>query len=375
MEKRDEAEGMVFDSKMLLENESLLNLLKSADIETSRRVVDQLKKFGIPRYLVAPIYVGWDITYRCNFRCIHCYLACSRHSVNELTREELFDIADQIVRMKIFSVSFSGGEPLLRWKDLIALVRYFAEHGVGVSMVTNGWYVTEKRAKELAKYIGQVEISIDGSRAEVHEKVRGVPGSFERAVRAVRLFNEVNVETNIGTSLTRFNIEDFPNMIKLCKEIGVQGLITGHLYNSGRAFLNDVKPTKDQYEAVKRFIENYNANKSEKESPTVMFVDPTEVIRVTALLGLTTVVHITAHGFLVLHVLLPFEVGNLREQTLDEAWVEGVRVAWKHPKLRDAVPKIRYVDDVPLATAGHVYDVLDLMHLNLNEIAEENRER
>lgn len=364
---------MVIGSEILLKTDLLEDLLKSPDLEISEKAIQQLRKCGLPRYLTAPVFLGWDITHRCNLRCIHCYIA-SPHSVNELSNEELFNIADQIVRMKIFSVGLTGGEPFLRWKTFIELARYLAEHGVGVSIATNGWYVTEKRAKELAKYVRLVQISIDGSRPEVHDKVRGVPGSFERAVRAVKLFKKVGVEVNIETSVTKFNIEDFPNMIRLSKELGVKSLQTGYLYNSGRAFLNDVKPTKDQYEILKRFIENYLRNESKMESPTVWFIDPTEAMRREALIGITTTLGITANGFITMHPLLPFEMGSLREQTLDEAWLGGVRVAWKHPKLREIVLRIRHVDDVPIATAGHVYDVSDLIHLNPNEIIEENKE-
>jgi len=360
---------MLFDSEISFENLSKF----ADDSERSEKVIQWLKKGGYPEYLTAPTYLLWDITYKCNLRCVYCLNACPRF-VNELSNEALFDIADQIARMKVFSVCLSGGEPFLRWKTYIELACYLAEDGVRVGTVTNGWYVTEKHAKELAKYIHEVQISIDGSRQEVHDKVRGVPGSFKRAVRAAKLFKKVGMDVDVGTSLTRFNIEDFPNIVALSKELGVKSLRTQRLHISGRAFLNDVKPTKEQYRRLEKFIENYRRNKSKMGNLPIMYIDPTIDIKVRARIGFTTGIGITADGFLTVCPLLPFEMGNLREQTLDEAWRAGLRVAWKHPKLRKIALKIRHVEDVPTATDGHVYGVSGLTHLNPNEIIEENHE-
>jgi MoaA/NifB/PqqE/SkfB family radical SAM enzyme len=356
-------------------NEILLAELAvfTEDFEKLQEVLQEWKRRSFPKYLTAPTYVLWDITYKCNLRCIYCYNASPRFE-NELSDEELLDIADQIVRMKIFSVCLSGGEPFLRWKPCIELARYLADHGVSVTVITNGWYVTEKRANELAKYVPEVQVSIDGSRQEVHDKVRGEPGSFEKAVKAAKLFKKAGVKVNVATSLTRFNIEDFPNIITLCRELGVKSLRTQHLSITGRAFLNDVKPTRDQYRRLERFIEEYRQNRSKMESQHVMYGDSTLDIKVGGRVGFTMGIGITADGFLTVSPHLPFEMGNLREKTLDEAWREGLRVAWKHPKLRKIALKIRDVDDVPIATAGHVYGVSGLIHLNPGEIIEARQE-
>jgi len=344
------------------------------ELEKLEKAIPELKRRCFPKYLTAPIYILWEITYKCNLRCIHCYNASPR-SVNELSNEELLDVADQIARMKIFSVCLSGGEPFLRWKAYIELAYYLAEHGISVGTITNGWYVTEKRAKELAKHVNEVQVSLDGSCPEVHDKVRGVPGSFERVVRAVSLFKKAGIKVSIGTSLTRFNIEDFPNIIALCKELGVKSLSTQRLSIVGRAFLNDVKPTKDQYRRLERFVENYRRNRSKMENLPIQYTDSTLPIKVGGRVGFTIDIGITADGFLSVSPELAFEMGNLREQTLNEAWQRGLRVAWKHPKLRKIALKIRNVESVPIAAAGQVNGVSNLIHLNPNEIIEENQEK
>ena len=343
------------------------------DLVELEKGILKLKERNFPKYLTAPIFLSWEITYKCNLKCIHCYNASPR-SVNELRDEELLNIADQIARMRVFSVCLSGGEPFLRWKAYIELARYLAEHGVPVATITNGWYVTEKRAKELAKYIAEAQISIDGSVPDVHDKVRGVPGSFERAVRAVKLFKKAGIKVSISTALTRFNIDDFPNVFRLCRELGVKGLRTQHLNITGKAFLNDVGPTKDQYGRLENFLENCRRSfNSKKETLPIEYGDSTLHIKVGGRVGFTMGVGITADGFLTVSPQLAFEMGNLREQTLDEAWRSGLRVAWKHPKLREIALKIRDVEDVPSAAAGNVYGASDFIHLDPNEITEESQ--
>jgi MoaA/NifB/PqqE/SkfB family radical SAM enzyme len=360
---------MLSNSAILLERLSKF----AGSPERLKKAIQQLKNLGYPKYLRAPIYLLWEITYKCNLRCVYCFNACPR-SVNELSNEKLLDVADQIARMKVLSVCLSGGEPFLRWKTYIELAHYLAEHDVRVGTVTDGWYVTEKHAKELAKYINEVQISIDGSRPDVHDRVRGVPGSFEKAVKATRLFKKVGIAVDVGTSLTRFNIEDFPNIVALSRKLQAKSLRTQPLHISGRAFLNDVKPTTLQYRSLERYIGNYRRNKSRMKSLPIVYRDPTIDIRVGALVGFTTGIGITPDGFLTICPLLPFEMGNLHEQTLDEAWRKGLRVAWKHPKLKKIVLKIKNIEDVPIATGGLVYGVSGLSHLNPNEIVEEDQE-
>ena len=105
-------------------------------------------------YLSAPNSVVWDITNRCNFKCRHCYVEAESGNEVEPSTEEAKAIMDQLKEAKVFTLSFSGGEPLLR-KDLYDLLQYATKSFV-VDVATNGSLIDEETAREL-KSTGKIE--------------------------------------------------------------------------------------------------------------------------------------------------------------------------------------------------------------------------
>ncbi|MBU7028158.1 MAG: 4Fe-4S cluster-binding domain-containing protein, partial [Theionarchaea archaeon] len=74
-------------------------------------------------YLKAPNSIVWDVTSRCNLKCKHCYVEAESQKTEEPSTEEAKAIIDQMKKAKVFTLSFSGGEPLLR-DDLFELLEY-----------------------------------------------------------------------------------------------------------------------------------------------------------------------------------------------------------------------------------------------------------
>ncbi len=103
-------------------------------------------------------------------------------------------------------VKITGGEPLLR-TDLIDIIRGIRKVGLSVSLETNGFLIDEMLADAIADQNVEVSISLDGGSVDVHDSLRGLPGSFERATRALKLLSERGCPPKVIMSVSRKNIE------------------------------------------------------------------------------------------------------------------------------------------------------------------------
>ncbi|MGC8979870.1 radical SAM protein, partial [Caldisericum sp.] len=103
------------------------------------------------RILRGPYQMSFDITNKCNFRCLHCYNRSGENPVieRELTDEEVLEFANDLARLKLFNFCFCGGEPFLRFELMCEVGKILSSSGSIVSFVTNGSLVTEEKAKKL----------------------------------------------------------------------------------------------------------------------------------------------------------------------------------------------------------------------------------
>jgi radical SAM protein with 4Fe4S-binding SPASM domain len=168
-------------------------------------------------YLSAPIEVGLDVTSACNLKCLHCYASSNpRPLPNELTKEELINLVEELGRMQVFRLFLGGGEPFLRKELLIQLVGAAKKNGISPVLSTNGTLVDKKSVEKL-KIAGldNAQISIDGYNPHIHDKIRGVPGTFNLAVKAVRLFIQKKIPVTIGTVINRYNYDYVEKLVEL----------------------------------------------------------------------------------------------------------------------------------------------------------------
>lgn len=187
-------------------------------------------------FLRAPIFVWWDITFACNLRCKQCYSASGKAHPNELTTAEAKSLIRELADMKVFYIYFLGGEPLVR-KDFFELLAYTRDCGLAAMMSTNGWFVDAQVSKKFEELqVMHVRVSIDGATPATHDAIRGVPGSFERAVNAVRYLRQTTVP-RVGVSHTVLadNIGETEALIQLAVRLGADEMQLVQLCNRGRA--------------------------------------------------------------------------------------------------------------------------------------------
>ncbi|GAA0830650.1 radical SAM protein [Streptosporangium amethystogenes subsp. fukuiense] len=137
-----------------------------------------------------PTDIIWDVTYACPLRCIHCYSESGRRPARQLSHGDMLRLADAIIAMRPDSVEFAGGEPLVV-KGIHEVAGHIGRAGIAVNLYTGGWTLTPETAEEAAQVFQRITVSIDGADAEVHDRVRGRAGSFDRTMNALALLDAI----------------------------------------------------------------------------------------------------------------------------------------------------------------------------------------
>jgi radical SAM protein with 4Fe4S-binding SPASM domain len=167
-----------------------------------------------------PLSVQLDLTYRCNERCVHCYLDHGDHG--EMTTAEIKDLLDQLAEAGVFFLTISGGEILMR-KDFFEILQYARAKMFCVKLKTNAVLIREQEARRIASLgVASVQVSIYSHRHEVHDAITKMPGSLKRSLTAIRFLRDQGVSVLIANVLMRDNVQDYPTVKVLAAELGAQ---------------------------------------------------------------------------------------------------------------------------------------------------------
>jgi radical SAM protein with 4Fe4S-binding SPASM domain len=165
-----------------------------------------------------PVSAMIEIADRCNEACIHCYQVQGQKG--ELDTAEWERILRELAELGVMFLSISGGEATLR-KDFLHLVRYARELRFAVRIFTNGLNVDAAMAAELGRLsVQEVQISLYSPRAEVHDRVTRVPGSFERVVAAAKALRAANVKVLLKSPLMSLNAADYADYVQFVTSLG-----------------------------------------------------------------------------------------------------------------------------------------------------------
>lgn len=177
-----------------------------------------------PKLMRTPRTVDLEITNRCNLRCRYCYFF-DNPTVNyqDLPTDEWLRFFDELGSLAVMDVTIAGGEPFIR-KDLPILIKGIADNSMRFSLLSNGGLIDDNIAAYLANTgrCNQVQISVDGSNPEIHDTCRG-KGSFEGAIRGIRILQGHDVNVAVRVTIHRFNVYDLENIARLLlEEIGLK---------------------------------------------------------------------------------------------------------------------------------------------------------
>lgn len=164
-----------------------------------------------------PLSVQLDVTYRCNERCVHCYLDHDDHG--EMTTAEIKGVLDQLAEAGVFFLTVSGGEVFMRM-DFLEILEYARSLMFCIKVKTNAFMIGEKEARQLSELgIQDVQVSIYSHRPEVHDAITLLPGSLKRSIEGIRRLRAHGVKVLIANVLMMQNLSDHEGVIELARDL------------------------------------------------------------------------------------------------------------------------------------------------------------
>lgn len=276
----------------------------------------------LPKSFVSPLFMMWDITYKCPFNCLFCFNNSGTHDdKSELSEQDIYRIAREISKEKVVTVCLCGGEPFAMLDKFLSISEWLSDGGVIVNCVSNGWYITPDILKRIEGRIRTIQLSLDGPGSKTHDILRGRKGAFEQVLRAIHFIAESSFRTCELTFIpTRINYRSFPDVVKLAISLGcVSQLRTQHLIQSGRGYRFDLALTKEEEtEFEELFIKVFEQYKGKI---SLVFGDPWAHIRDWSdRIVPPLFLQITAQGIAKISPYIPLSVGDLKQETLGNIW-------------------------------------------------------
>jgi len=205
--------------------------------QQQQAIVDKM----CPKEFSMPLSLQFELTGRCNCNCLHCYNRSGDLPKDLMTPLRWKELATEIVEFGgIFECIVSGGEPLMLKDELIKIMDILHEDGTSFMLITNALLMTKSKIKELKKYrFRWIQISIDGSNADIHDNLRQIRGSWDKAVNAALMVADVGIPLAIANTVTPATLDDLQAMVQLAYSCGASSLITGEVFPSGRGAQNE----------------------------------------------------------------------------------------------------------------------------------------
>jgi len=222
-----------------------------------------------------PKWIAWEVTQRCNLRCIHCRASSEETSEEgDFTTEEALRLLDDIAELSRPVVVLSGGEPLLR-RDVFEIASRGTSLGLRMCMATNGTLIDDGvcvRMRESS--IRMVSLSLDGSTAAVHDDFRQQPGAFEGTLRGIEFLKKHGIPFLINSSFTKRNQKDIGNVFRLARSLGATAWYMFMIVPTGRGEdIFEELISKEDYEEILKW--HYEMEKNLRETGAEILVRPT----------------------------------------------------------------------------------------------------
>jgi MoaA/NifB/PqqE/SkfB family radical SAM enzyme len=173
-------------------------------------------KMGLPR----PFFVSYQITLRCNRRCVFCN-AWKLETYRELDTRQAKKVVGELGDFGVRTLGITGGEPLIR-RDLEEIAAYAKRRGLIVGVNTNGTLLTPRRAKSVSSVFDIVFVSLDGFE-RTHDEIRGEKGTFRQAFAGLKNLVAVKHDCTVGVNfvLNNMNYREFIPFCNWIRDLGV----------------------------------------------------------------------------------------------------------------------------------------------------------
>ncbi len=279
----------------------------------------------VPRY---PLHMVWAVTNLCNAHCVHCSSSAGCCLPDELNSDEAHQLIDQLADVGCIDLALSGGEPLLR-PDIEELIEHAVRRNLQLGLGTNGWWLTPEKASRLKKLgIKRVQISLDGL-GEVHDKVRGLPGLFNRVKEAIQASLQAGLQTHLCFTPHSGNIEDLEDVIDFAAEMGIHLFNLSQFVPVGRGSKEMDLPAEEWKKAARLWAakrKQYASRMRFTSHLAQMALIDQSLGQQAGFRGCQAGVaqgYISPEGWVTPCVMLPVRVGNVRDQSFQSLWDES----------------------------------------------------
>lgn len=204
----------------------------------------------------------WEITLKCNSKCIHCGSDAGKSRSDELSTKEALELVYDLYSCEYKGVALMGGEPLVR-QDWYQIAREIKKYKMKLSIVTNGLNIHNHIQKIKNLDVDCVALSLDGGKPKTHDYLRGIKGAFNKTLKAINLLKKENLPVSVITTVNRLNF----NELNLIKKLLIDRKVAWQIQIAipiGR-FPRDLVISREQFYMLALFIainlKNYTAKR------------------------------------------------------------------------------------------------------------------
>ena len=212
-----------------------------------------------------PYSALYELTLKCNMRCIHCGSSAGDQRLKELKTDEWLKLSKDLADMGCKYITLLGGEPFLR-KDWYEIAKGIRDYGLKLTIISNGMLIDEKmisKFRDLDLYT--IAISLDGGKAESHDKIRQIKGSFKKCEEILTMLKDAGINTSVITTLNKINFEELPIMRDFLLGRGIAWQL--QIANPIGRFPRDLMLTKEEFYSAALFIQTSRKKYDIKELP------------------------------------------------------------------------------------------------------------
>ncbi len=321
----------------------------------SQRLVNHMARLVTQgREQIKPTTCTLQVTTRCQLSCFHCSAAKYKTGErSELNTEEFLSVIKQSEDMGIFNITFTGGEPLLR-KDLFDLIAAVDKNRAHVSMFTNGILLTEENVARLIEAgLHSLMVSIDDPRAEVHDRLRGLPGCFDKAIAGITRAREAGLLVSLSTYASGEDVREgrVEQLIELARELGCHEVTVFDVVPTGSLLPMEekclIKPAERR-----QLIEMARHYSALPDYPNIVAQSEVEGPECAGCMGAHSQFYMTAFGDVDPCDFMPLTFGNVRDDSLETIWKRmrehpAFVVHADHCLMQDRQFRAEYIDDIP----------------------------
>jgi len=304
-----------------------------------------------------PVAMTFAVTYRCQCNCVHC--SAGNHlktNDKELSTEEAKKLIDDAQKLGVTIIAFTGGEPMLR-EDIFELISYVDKKKAMPVIFTNGQFLTDKNAEKLAEAgLYSLFLSIDSPDPEEHDKLRGMPGLFNKAIEGLKKVKSKGIFVGFSSYATRSGTEKgmYKKLHEFAKELKLHNIILFDCVPTGKMLhdTSEMLTFKLRDELHKYSAEVFKNSIVPPLSSQAWQNSVEAYLSGIGCLGGNIQYYASAYGDIAPCDFTPLSFGNIRKEPLKKIWMRMV----KHPAYNHRSPFCRmqnkefrqhYIDPIP----------------------------